>query len=376
MLIAIDIQIRIEVNCLCNLQSIINDCPACHIQGASDGSVTCSTSNDKLVSVNKDRSTNVDVRSCVNCGNVCCSSNHCGRGDCAICSNVTCSTEEGDGFILVRTNKDVFTEEGVFIDCHTTVRHHDCTVASETTCSLILTEFNATTEFLVTFLDDVTVNLKVTIDLHITTDCQVVANRSTTSNSQSTRGREVRSSRCVSSISDSNNVTQCGCARNISVTVDINVIIDGCQTFDLSCASNEGVAIVSVNGESVNQRRSDDEVFVGSINKQSIIDSCLTRYNQSAADCSIVSDVDCATSRVKDKVTSGGINLVRSSNTNSYRVSSDVCRSNWSIECRCSINCQSIARSVTKSCVTIHREVEINLSTVCDTYISCCRIKD
>ena len=332
--------------------------------------------DNKLVSVNKDRSTNVDVRSRVDGSNVCCSSNHCGRGDCAICSDVTCSTEEGDGFILVRTNKDVFTEEGVFIDCHTTVRHHDCTVASKTRCSLILTEFNATTEFLITFLDDVTVYLKVTIDLHVTTDCQVASNRSTTSNSQSTRGGEVTTSRCVSVIGNTNNITQCGCARNISVTVDINVIIDGCQTFDLSCASNKGVTIVSVNSESVNQRRSDDEVFVGGIYKQSIIDSCLIRYNQSAADSSIISDVDCATSRVKDKVTSGGINLVRSSNTNSYRVSSDVCGGDCSIKCRCSVNCQSVARSVTKSCVAIYLKVTINLSIVCDVDLTIVRIKD
>ena len=376
MLIAIDIQIRIEVNCLSDIQSVVNDDSTCNIQGAIDGSVTCSTSNDKLVSVNKDRSTNVDVGSRVDGSNVCCSSNHCARGNCAICSDVTCSTEEGDGFILVRTNKDVFTEEGIFIDCHTAVRHHDCTVASKTRCSLILTKFNATTEFLITFLDDVTVYLKVTIDLHVTTDCQVVANRSATSNSQSTRGREVRSSRCVSAISDSNNVTQCGCARDVSVAVDINVIIDSCQTFDLSCASNEGVTVVSVNSESINQRRSDDEVFVGSIDKQSIIDSCLIGYNQSAADSSIISDVDCATSRVKDEVTSGGINLVRSSNTNSYRVSSDVCGGDCSIKCRCSVNCQSVARSVTKSCVAIYLKVTINLSIVCDVDLTIVRIKD
>ena len=187
----INIQSAIKIGCTSYVEGVINYSCTCNVKRASDVCVTRSTCNDKLVSVDDNRSTNVDVRSRVDSSDITCGSTEGRNLNRAIKHSVTISTEECDCSCLVGTNVDILTEVRMLINTDTTVGNFNCCIINQTRRCLILGEFNDTTEFLVTFLDDVTVYLKVTIDLHVTTDCQVVANRNTTSNLQSTRGREV-----------------------------------------------------------------------------------------------------------------------------------------------------------------------------------------
>ena len=110
----------------------------------------------------------------------------------------------------------------------------------------------------------------------------------------------------------------------------------------------------------VNLSTESDDEAAGSINNQTI-DSCLIGYNQSAADSSIISDVDCATSRVKDKVTSGGINLLEAATPPTESVMSVEVIAALNVDVALTVECRQKRH---KSCVAIYLKATINLSIV------------
>ena len=120
----------------------------------------------------------------------------------------------------------------------------------------------------------------------------------------------------------------------------------------MGCASDEGVAVIRVNSKLINQRRSDDKCFISRVNDDAVVDSHLTREDAATSDAEVVINDDCATSRIQCQVTSRGINLRCTRDTDLHRVSSDVGRGDCLVKGNRTVNRVSIGGLITDCIVS------------------------
>ena len=335
-----------------------------------NGGITRSSNNTKSTLTNTKCTTNVCSTSGIDGGSI--KNSQCGYAsdsECATDRSITCCTIQCDGSSVVSTKEEVLTNVDIFGDGHTAIGDHDRSIICQIGRILILGELNTTTEFLVTFLDDVTIYFKVTIDLKVFSDCQIPSDRYTTRNSQSTRGRETVTSRCVSCIANRLNTINVECAIQIDSASNVQGVVNDRSTINIQSSINQCITSARSNSEDVDSRTIlNSECSSSDVHRHAFGEDRSSSNVECSSNSQVVIDYNLTSSRVKNQITRDGADFTVTINSDLDIICCNISRGDRLVECDCAIYCMSISTSITNSGVAIYIQSSSNCRISRNTY--------